>query len=583
MAKDTTGSGAQELQERLARIQSQIGDPKAVRNRQLTEALTAMREALEEVEVAERELARRSDELLAAQEALEVERHRYRELFELAPVGYLVTDEAGTVQDANLAVAALLNTSWKALRGKPLVVFVAPSNRGELRDLLHRVRRQPAERGFELVLQPRDLQPRVALVSVRRDEDRIGKPSRLLWILQDISERREAERALHDSQERLRHSQRLEAIGRLAGGVAHSFNNLLAAIAFHVELILGGRSGGEELLRHASEIQRAGERAASLARQLLAFGRKQVLQPRRLTLHELIAHLEPMLRRLLGQDIDVEIATDPEAGAIHADLGQIEQVILNLVGNARDAMPHGGRLTLATGTAEIHEGEPPGSAHLAPGAYVTLTVSDTGMGMPPEVVAHLFEPFFTTKERDKGTGLGLATVYGIVRQSGGDVRIETEPGKGTSFTILLPRAGSEGEVEFPPPPELAPARGTEVVLLVEDEDNIREPAIEILEGHGYTVLPASDGVKALEVARAYPGPIQVMITDVIMPNLSGGRLAEELLPLRPDMRVIYMSGYPEDSITRHGALEPRHRFLQKPFPPSVLLRTVREVLEAVVE
>jgi len=571
--------------------------------RRLSDAHEALQRTLEEVELAERELAQQNEELIAAREALEVERHRYRELFELAPDGYVISNAHGIVEEANQAAAALLNTSEVALRGKPLAVFVAPPGRPAFRSLL----REVASAGrwvqnYELQLVPRAAAAgpasaatvegvpapppvKVVLLTVVRDEERPDRPARLRWTLRDVSDRKAAEEALRASEERLRHSQRLESIGRLAGGIAHSFNNLLAAVGFHVDLLLE-RTGSEEFRRrHGEEIRKAADRAAVLARQLLAFSRKQVLQPERVRVGQAVASMLPMLRRLIGEHI--ELATDfpPSTGAVHADFGQLEQVILNLVVNARDAMPDGGRLTLRVADGDSlggGAGAPARAAglELPPGPYVELTVSDSGTGMTPEVKARLFEPFFSTKPPDKGTGLGLATVHGIVRQSGGDVRVETEPGKGSSFHVFLPRLADAGDESDAHPSSAVADHGIEVLLLVEDEDSIREPAAEILESRGYLVLPARSGAEALAVAQAHAGPIDLMITDVVMPGMNGNQLAEELRSSRPGMRVLYISGYPEDAIAHHGVLDADKAFLQKPCPAAVLLRTVREMLDA---
>ena len=576
MEKTATSKVPERLQEQLAEIRSRLTGGEPIRRRQLAQALEALQEALHEVETTEEELTQQNEELVAAREALEIERYRYSELFDRAPVGYLVTDDAGTIREANLAAAALLNTSQKALERKPLLVFLRPEDRAGFRSLMQGLRGQSTFREIELVLVPRDAPARTVQMAVARDEIKEGQPIRLRWVLQDVSARRAAEEALQESQERLRHAQRLEAIGRLAGGVAHSFNNLLAAISFHAELILDERSSQESLKRHAEEIQQAGERAAALAQQLLAFSRKQALNPEPVCLSTLIAGMEPMLRRLLGEDIEIDIAADPEAGLVHADLGQLEQVFLNLVANARDAMPDGGRLAVRTAGETLGEAS---RAGLPPGRYLTLAITDSGAGMSREVLDRLFEPFFTTKERGKGTGLGLSTAYGIVRQSGGDIQVESAPGQGTTFTILLPRIEREDVPAPRPAAERHALTGSEIILLVEDEDNIREPATEILEAQGYTVLAARHGAEALEIAGRHPGPIDLLITDVVMPRLSGSRLTAALASIRPETRVLYISGYPEDAIAHHGVLEPRHRFLQKPFPPGVLLAAVREVLE----
>ncbi len=560
------------LQGQLKSLQAQVAEPNAVSRKQLLEALGALQESLQELDVAEAELAQQNEELVIAREALEVERHRFRELFDEAPFPYLVTDAGGMVEEANLAAGELFNRSRSTLVGKPLPVLIAPEDRPRFRDLLRELRIRPERREAELQMGPAG---RTVVLTVEPDE-RPGSPLRLRWVLRDVSARRAAEEELRVSQERLRHAQRLEAVGRLAGGIAHAFNNLLAAIAFHAELLLGSRSE-EDQRRHAEEIQKAGERGALLARQLLAFSRKQVLQPQLLDVSSRIESLVPILRRLVGEQIELETDLDPEAGWVHADLGQVEQVILNLVANARDAMPDGGRLSLAVGGVEL-AGDDTGLG-IPPGRYVCIQVADTGTGMSEEVRTHLFEPFFTTKDYDRGTGLGLATIYGTVTQSGGAVKVDTELGKGSTFTVYLPQAvaPAESPERFEPAREMA--RGTEVVLLTEDEDNIREPAQEILEGRGYTVLSACDGAHALETARQWAGPIHLLISDVVMPGMSGSELAAQLEAERPGIRVLYMSGYPEDAIARHGVLHPGRSFLQKPFPPGVLLQTVREILD----
>jgi len=543
--------------------------------------------ALEEVEVAEEEMALQNEELLTVHEALAAERQRYRDLFELAPDGYLVTDLNGAIQEANRAAVGLLQVTPKAIRRKPLAVYVDPPERLRFRQLLPRLAAGERLADWELTLQTRGNGSVPARVTVSREEGFAGQPPSLLWILRDVSQMKATEEALRESEERLRHAQRLEAVGRLAGGIAHSFNNLLAAIAFHVDLLAADlgepRSAGP--LAHVEEIRTAGERAAALARQLLAFSRKQVLQPRVLAVNDVIASLEPMLRQLIGEHIELSTRLDPQAGAINVDLAQLEQVLLNLLVNARDAMPDGGRCTIETAPVEIEAKVDPAAEaevdrDLPVGSYVLLAVADTGIGMEAEVLSHLFEPFFTTKDREKGTGLGLATVYGIVRQSGGQVRVESAPGAGSRFAVYLPRVAAEAApLPLRPAP---PARrgGSEVILFVEDEENIRAPALEVLEAQGYRVLAAGSGGEALELARRHRGRIQLLVTDVIMPSMSGSQLAERLLLSRPEMKVLYISGYPEDAIARHGVLEPGEFFLQKPFPPSLFLRTIREVLES---
>jgi two-component system cell cycle sensor histidine kinase/response regulator CckA len=542
----------------------------------------ALRSQLAELEVAWEELEQQNDELIATREALERQRHRYLNLFDEAPFGYLVTDLHGVIEEVNHAAAAMIGADPDLLRGKPLAVYVVPEDRDDCWGLLSRACAGEPAGEVEFRIRPRRKgEPIAAVLTAARDGDEGEQAAKLRWTMRDISRTKAAEEALRASEERLRHSQRLEAVGRLAGGIAHSFNNLLAAMTFQCELLAERLTDGDERLGNVEEIQKAAERAAALARQLLAFGRRQVLQPRRLLLSEVIRDLEPLLRRIIGEHIRLETRLDPAGGAIHADLGQIEQVILNLVVNARDAMPRGGSLLLSTEEVELGEGDPAGE--LPPGRYVQLVVTDSGVGIAPEVREHLFEPFFTTKERGQGTGLGLATVHGIVYQSGGRIRVESEPGQGSRFTLLLPVAKDGAEEPEPSPrqSERRPRRGSEVVLLVEDEDNIRQPAVEILESRGYRVLSAPDAGQALAVAEKHRGPIHILVTDVVMPGLSGSQLAKRLARQRPEMRVLYISGYPEDAITHHGVLDSRQHFLQKPFPPGQFVERVREVLDGV--
>ncbi len=583
MVKSAAETPSGRVQKRLKSLQAQVSDPASVSRRQVVEAIDALQESLEDLDVAEAELAQQNEALMVVREAPEIEHHRYQELFDLAPVAYLVTDAGGMIEEVNLAASVLFNTPRQLLEGKPLPSLISPSDRLRFRAFLQELRESPNRRESEMALEMRGAGPRTVLLSAERGEIKPGKPApvRLRWVLRDITERKAAEEELRVSQERLRHSQRLEAVGRLAGGVAHSFNNLLAAIAFHAELLLDPDGSPENHRRHAEEIQNAGERGALLARQLLAFSHKEVQQPQTLDIGRRIEDMAPILRRLIGEQIELVTELDPGAGWVHADLGQIEQLILNLVVNARDAMPDGGRLALTAESADFAEGDIGGLGlgGLAPGSYVRITVSDTGTGMDENVRAHLFEPFFTTKSRDKGTGLGLSTVYGIVQQSGGGIHVESEPGQGSTFIIYLPRAEAPAETPRESPRTRDEVRGSEVVLLAEDEDNIREPVQEVLEARGYTVLAAADAVQALEAARQWGGTIHLLISDVIMPGMSGSQLATRLEADRPGIHVLYISGYSEEAIAQHGVLQPGRSFLQKPFPPGVLLRKVREILD----
>ena len=571
MPKRSTGAKLSDVNRRLRLLRNEVAaGPQEDR---LAAELAGIEARVAELEVAYEELTQQNEELIKTREALENQRHRYRDLFERAPFGYLVTDTSAIIEEANESAAALFGIPRERMEEKSLLLHVAAEARERIRSWLTRVRTDSERGEWQVVVCPRKRAPFPALMTAVRDLDSADGRRRLRWTVHDLSEQEAAAQALRESEERLRHSQRMETVGRLAGGIAHSFNNLLAAISFQCELLCDRLDEGDERRAHVDEIQKSGERAASLARQLLAFGRKQVLQPRVLDLNEVIGGMEPMLRRLLGEHIRLEARLARGAVLLNADLGQLEQVILNLVVNARDAMPVGGRLRLETADVELSPADA-GSADLLPGPYVRFAVEDTGTGMPPEVMDRLFEPFFTTKELGKGTGLGLATVHGIVHQSGGHIRAESEPGKGSRFTVLLPRASRDAEALPSPSPrkERRPGRrGSEIVLLVEDEENIRNPAVEILESRGYQVLSAGDAAEALAVAEKHRGPIHLLVTDVIMPGLSGSQLALQLAPLRPEMRVLYVSGYPEDAIAHHGVLDSWQHFLQKPFAPGKFL------------
>jgi PAS domain S-box-containing protein len=390
----------------------------------------------------------------------------------------------------------------------------------------------------------------------------------------DITARRQLE-------EQFRQSHKMEAIGKLAGGVAHDFNNILTVITGYTELLLQLHPDEHDAERKDLEqIKRAGDRAASLTRQLLAFSRQQILQLRVLNLNDVVADMSKMLRRLIGEDIDLVILLDEELGHVKADPGQIEQVILNLAINARDAMPQGGKLTIETANVNLDEDYARRYVEVEPGPYVMLAVSDTGIGMDEEIQSHLFEPFFTTKEQGKGTGLGLATVHGIVNQSGGRIWVYSEPEQGTTFKIYLPRtdeAIESGDWDQ------APAKllwGSETILLVEDEDMVRELARHILTENGYAVVAARHGEEALQFCKRHGGPIHLLLTDVIMPHgMSGRQLAERLALLRPEMKILYMSGYTDNAIVHHGVLDSGINFLQKPFAMDVLVSKVRQALD----
>ncbi|HJQ18787.1 MAG TPA: PAS domain-containing protein [Gemmatimonadaceae bacterium] len=399
-------------------------------------------------------------------------------------------------------------------------------------------------------------------------------------LLTSARERRRAEDALLEREEQLRQAQKMEAIGQLAGGVAHDFNNLLTVINVHTDLLLRALSSADAMRGDVEEIARAAARAASLTRQLLTFSRKQVVQPQVLDLARVVSGVEPMLRRLIGEDVDFETCVFPPIDPVVADEGEIEQVLINLVINARDAMPQGGRLTVEITNAVVDDALCVRHPSLRPGESVRLTVSDTGTGMTAETMARAFEPFFTTKERGRGTGLGLSTVYGIVKQSGGAITVDSEPGAGTTFCVYLPVAQAMDHQPAGIVERRAPTAADETVLLVEDEDSVRKLARRVLETQGYTVLEAINGEDALRIASDYAGVIDLLLSDVVMPELGGRMLAERLTASRPDTEVLFMSGYTDDDILRRGLLERGQRLIQKPFTAATLAHEVRSVLDA---
>ena len=398
-------------------------------------------------------------------------------------------------------------------------------------------------------------------------------------LTRENSERRQAEERLRQSQAQLVQSQKMEAVGRLAGGIAHDFNNLLTVITGYGEIILLRLDEKSPLRREAEEIQRAADRAAGLTRQLLAFSRKQVLQPKILDLNHLVEGMEKMLQRLIGEDIELRAVFDRELGRVKADQGQLEQVILNLVVNGRDAMPHGGKLTIETANVFLDQKSVFRNRNLEPGDYVMLAVTDTGVGMTEEVKAHLFEPFFSTKGVGKGTGLGLATSYGIVIQSEGDIRVYSEPGSGTTFKIYLPRLFEKASDAPTPKPSTDLPGGTETVLIVEDDAAVRKLITTVLRRCGYQLREAVNAVEALALIERDPF-FDLVITDVVMPQMSGKELYNELVKREPGVRVLFISGYTDDALAHHGVLDEGLFFLEKPFSPARLAQKVREVLDA---
>jgi len=410
-------------------------------------------------------------------------------------------------------------------------------------------------------------------LSVRTIRNGLGHVDYYETFVHDLTEQRRL-------QTQLAQSQKMEAVGRLAGGIAHDFNNLLTVITTSCDLLLEDLAAGDTRREDVEQVRKAADGATALTRQLLAFSRQQVLAPRVVDLGDVVHGVEKMLRRVIGEDIDLVTLLDDEAGAVKADVGQIEQVLMNLAVNARDAMPTGGKLSIETGNIEHDPDYAREQEAAAVSRFVMLAVSDTGIGMDEATKARIFEPFFTTKEPGKGTGLGLATVYGIVKQSGGFIWVYSEPGLGTTFKIYLPRVDAAAVSGVSAPALIASLRGTETVLLVEDAAAVRAVTHQALARQGYTVLDAPNGAEALRIAADHPDPIHLLLTDVVMPGLSGRQLADELTRLRPDTKVLFTSGYTDDAVVRHGVLESGIAYLQKPFTVDGLARKVREVLDA---
>jgi two-component system cell cycle sensor histidine kinase/response regulator CckA len=547
----------------LARIQEQDA------------ALRRARDELEErVQDRVRDLRREVQDREQAQAALKSSEEKFRSIVETTRDWICASDSVGRCRYSNPAVASILGFSPTELVGRSLWELVHPEDRPRAFEVFgqcHDTRKGWS--GLVVRLQHRDGSWRCLESAGMPILDSSGTVVGFQGTGHDTTEQRMLE-------EQLRQSQKMEAVGRLAGGVAHDFNNLLGVILGYSELLmkrqLDGPSGAK-----VEQIRKAAERAAGLTRQLLAFSRKQLLDLKVIDLNTILTDTASMLRRLIGEDVELQLITSPEVARVRVDAGQIEQVLMNLAVNARDAMPTGGRLVLKAALANVDASQAVELAGLAPGPHVTLTVSDTGSGMEPKVLAHAFEPFFTTKEKGRGTGLGLATVYGIVKQSGGCVTVESAPGAGTTFCIYLPRVPAVAE---PPAETREPSRterGSETVLVVEDEAALRTLARQILEANGYSVLEAASGMEALVTAQGYSGPIHLLLTDVVMPGMSGPELAERLRSVRPELAVLFMSGYTDDALGHHGALTPGTLLIQKPFKEERLTRQLREALASV--
>jgi PAS domain S-box-containing protein len=512
----------------------------------------------------------RALELSRARRA-EAELHeQLRALIQASPLAILGLDSEGRVRTWNAAAEHVFGWTSTEVVGQPLPIVPDPQ-RAEQQELLRRVLGGEVLTSVEATRRRKDGRLVEVSISAGPVKDSAGSVTGAIALIADIT-------VLKRLEAQLLQAQKMEAIGRLAGGIAHDFNNLLTAILGSAEMLdetLGtGHPGHED----ADEIRRAAQRAAELTRQLLAFSRRQPLQATVLDLNEVVHSTEKLLRRLIGEDVELRAVLGDDLGAVRADRGQLEQVITNLAVNSRDAMPRGGRLTIETRNVDLDPSFAQERPDLIPGSYVMLAVSDTGTGMEPETLTHVFEPFFTTKEPGKGTGLGLATVYGIVQQSGGHIYVYSEPMHGTSFKIYLPRVAETVAPPALPVPQTAAHRGTETILLVEDDPAVRVLTRRMLESRGYTVLAAANGTEGVEAARRYAGEIHLLVTDVVMPEMNGRELFTQLSAQRSGLRVLFLSGYTDEAIVRHGNLERGVPFLQKPFTPETLARKVREAL-----
>ncbi len=502
---------------------------------------------------------------------------QYQALFEQSIDGIYLHDLDGRIIDVNRAAIAQSLFAKDELLRMSVFDFLADE---VPRDAITRQWREwQASQAVIVEAHHRRKDGTVCPVEISTCKIRFGDRELMLAITRDISERKRAEQERERLEEQLRHAQKMEAVGRLAGGVAHDFNNMLCAISGNAELALRRLPAGDRLREPIEAVVAAAARAADLTRQLLAFSRKQVTEPRVIDLNQLISTVHPMLARLLGEDVVLRTVPGERLGRVRADPCQVEQVVLNLAVNARDAMPDGGELVVETADVSLDHDYCTAHGDTTPGAYVMLAVSDTGTGMDAATRSKIFEPFFTTKATGKGTGLGLATVYGIVEQSGGRIEVYSEPGQGTSFKVYFPRVLDEAEPAVSRP--RVPTRGgSETVLVVEDERMVRDVAVRFLERCGYEVLAAESAAEALELARSRRGPIDLLLTDVVMAHVDGHQLASKLSALRPGLKVLYASGYTENVIVHRGVLDPGVQFIAKPYSLDALCTRVREVLDA---
>jgi PAS domain S-box-containing protein len=510
-------------------------------------------------------------------EELQVSEERYRRLFDAHLSGDFVSTVDGEFLEVNHAFARILGyDSAEPVKTLNLSHFCRKP--GERERLVERIRRQRRAIQYETEFVGADGMPVCAIMNIVGVFDRGGELEALQGCVFDATELKRAEAALRESQQQLLQAQKMEAVGQLAGGIAHDFNNMLMAIQGFADLLDEELPDTASARAHVDGIRSAAERSARLTKQLLAYSRKQVLQPEVLDLNAVVTGIEDMMKRLIGEHIAFTSELDADAGRVHADPGQLQQVLMNLVLNARAAMPDGGRLVVRTGVSTFARPAQLGDLVVPPGTYATLSVADTGHGIAPAVLPRIFEPFFTTKPVGSGSGLGLSTAYGIVTQSGGFICAESRVDEGSTFTLYLPRTDAAAAAGASQAAERSPAAGGATVMVVEDESVLRSLAGIVLRRAGYRVFEAEDGVDALEIAQRNAYAIDVLVTDLVMPRLGGHALSERMLELRPDLKIVFMSGYAEEAVARHGLLAEGSTFLAKPFPPAVLVRAVHEIL-----
>jgi two-component system cell cycle sensor histidine kinase/response regulator CckA len=525
-----------------------------------------------ELQVHQVELEMQNEELIRSRGEAEAAREQYQELYDFAPVGYFTISPDSSIRQANLTGARVLGVDRATLIGRRLASFVADADRPAFIAAIARASARGPDQSCEVMLgaatsapaAPRYLQMTISAPAV-------GRELRVAAV--DATERKRSE-------DQIRTSQKLEAIGQLAGGIAHDFNNLLTVILNHSDVALSSVDRHAPLHENLVELRAAAERAAGLTRQLLAFSSRQAIVPLVVDVNPLVVGIAAMLGRILGENIRLVLSLASDIGRIEIDPSQLDQILLNLAVNARDAMPEGGTLTLSTANVNLDRGPQVGGAAARNTPFVRLTVSDTGSGMSAATMEHIFEPFFTTKEKGRGTGLGLSMVFGIVHRCGGGVSVRSELGRGTTFDIDFPHTGKSSTRPLAPAPALAASGGTDTVLVVDDEVALLRITARILESAGYDVLRAASGAEALRICEEHPGPIHLSVCDVLMPGMTGVAFAQRLKLIHAETRVLYMSGYTDDVLVDHGVAQETVQLLGKPFSPDELKRRVREVLDA---